>query len=125
MSQRDGFATGFIAGSVFGSLVGGVLGAMLASRINHQETDETETPIVDETPPQVKPEKAKKRQIEAGASEQRIEMARRSLEEKIAQLNQTIDEARQQLAKVNGNSTLGTSDTASATLRDRSLSKDA
>ncbi len=52
-------------------------------------------------------------------------MARRSLEEKIAQLNQTIDEARQQLAKVNGNSTLGTSDTASATLRDRTLSRDA
>lgn len=118
MSQRDGFAAGFIAGSVFGGIVGGVLGAMLASRINHQETDEVETPrIVDETPPEIKPEKAKKRQIEAGTSEQRIEMARRSLEEKIAQLNQTIDEARQQLAKVNGNSTLGTSD--------RALSRDA
>lgn len=117
MSQRDGFAVGFIAGSVFGGIVGGVLGAMLASRINHQETDEAETPILDQTPPQVKPEKAKKRQIEASSSEQRIEMARRSLEEKIAQLNQTIDEARQQLAKVNGNSSLETSE--------RALSRDA
>lgn len=125
MSQRDSFAAGFIAGSVFGGIVGGVLGAMLASRINHQETEEAETPIIDETPPEIKPERVKKRQIEAGSSEQRIEMARRSLEEKIAQLNQTIDEARQQLANVNGNSTLGTSDTANATLRDRAFSRDA
>lgn len=107
MSQRDGFAAGFIAGSVFGGIIGGVLGAMLATRINHQETEQTSAPILDETPPEVKAERVGKRQLEAGSSEQRIEMARRSLEEKIAQLNQTIDEARQQLAKVNGNSSLG------------------
>lgn len=32
-----------------------------------------------------------------------MEMARRSLEDKIAQLNATIDEVRQQLGNVNGN----------------------
>jgi prefoldin subunit 5 len=33
-----------------------------------------------------------------------METARRSLEDKIAQLNATIDEVRQQLGNVNGNS---------------------
>lgn len=116
MSQRDGFAVGFIAGSIFGGIVGGVLGSLLASRINNNEASEpAEASILNENPPEVKAEKGKKRQIEA-TSEQRIEMARRSLEEKIAQLNQTIDEARQQLGNVNGTTTLGNSE--------RSLSRD-
>jgi Na+/glutamate symporter len=116
MSQRDGFAAGFIAGSLFGGIVGGVLGSMLASRINNNETSEAEDPILNENPPAVKVERSKKRQQIEATSEQRIEMARRSLEEKIAQLNQTIDEARQQLGNVNGTSIPGNSE--------RSLTRD-
>jgi len=101
MSQRDGFAAGFLAGSVVGGVVGGVLGALLASRISNQ-ISETETPILNANQSETKAEKSKKRQMEA-ASEPRIEMARRSLEDKIAQLNQTIDEVRLSLGNVNGN----------------------
>lgn len=115
MSQRDGFAAGFLAGSLVGGLVGGVLGALLASRINN-ETSEAEALLVNADAPVPKVDKAKKRQLET-ASEQRIEIARRSLEDKIAQLNQTIDEVRQQLGNVNGN--------ASTLSSDRSLTKDA
>lgn len=103
MSQRDGFAAGFLAGSLVGGVVGGVLGALLASRISNQ-ISETETPILNANQSETKAEKSKKRQME-GASEPRIEMARRSLEDKIAQLNQTIDEVRLSLGNVNGNVT--------------------
>lgn len=103
MSQRDGFAAGFLAGSVVGGVVGGVLGALLASRITNQAS-ETQAAILNANQPETKPEKSKKRQMEA-ASEPRIEMARRSLEDKIAQLNQTIDEVRLSLGNVNGNVT--------------------
>ena len=101
MSQRDGFAVGFLAGSLIGGVVGGVMGALLASRVNY-ETSEEEAPIANSNPPEVKVDKPKKRQLEA-SSEQTIEVARRSLEDKIAQLNQTIDEVRQQLGNVNSN----------------------
>ncbi|MFB2894286.1 hypothetical protein ACE1CI_15355 [Aerosakkonemataceae cyanobacterium BLCC-F50] len=103
MSQRDGFAVGFLAGSVVGGVVGGVLGALLASRISTQAS-ETEAPILNANQSEAKVEKNKKRPMEA-ASEPRIEMARRSLEDKIAQLNQTIDEVRLSLGNVNGNIT--------------------
>lgn len=103
MSQRDGFAAGFLAGSFVGGVVGGVLGALLASRITNQAS-ETEAPILNANQSETKAEKSKKRQMEA-ASEPRIEMARRSLEDKIAQLNQTIDEVRLSLGNVNGNVT--------------------
>jgi Na+/glutamate symporter len=116
MSQRDGFAAGFLLGSVFGGIVGGVLGAVLTSRINKETDEATSNAILDETPLEVKPERTKKRQLES-SPEQKIEMTRRSLEEKIAQLNQIIDEARQQMGNVNGNTVMGSSE--------RSLSKDA
>lgn len=103
MSQRDGFAAGFLAGSFVGGVVGGVLGALLASRISNQAL-ETEAPILNANQSETKTEKSKKRKMEA-ASEPRIEMARRSLEDKIAQLNQTIDEVRLSLGNVNGNVT--------------------
>lgn len=101
MSQRDGFALGFLAGSLLGGIVGGVLGTVLATRINNEPLEE-EAPALSETPPEAKAEKPKKRQLQA-SSDQTIETARRSLEDKIAQLNQTIDEVRQQLGTVNGN----------------------
>jgi gas vesicle protein len=100
MSQKDGFAAGFLAGSFVGGVLGGVLGALLASRINNQAS-ETEAPIL-ANQSETKAEKSKKRQMEA-SNEPRIEMARRSLEDKIAQLNQTIDEVRLSLGNVNGN----------------------
>lgn len=93
MSNREGFTSGFLAGAAIGGLVGAVLGVVLSRR-----TAETSSPELSE----LKPTKGKQRQIEA----ERIESARLSLEDKIAQLNDAIDEVRQQLGSVNGNLSL-------------------
>ncbi|MGH2413023.1 MAG: hypothetical protein ACRDEA_04905 [Microcystaceae cyanobacterium] len=90
MSQREGFAGGFFVGAIIGSIVGGVLGATLTSRLSQDNSDEKESLL--------KPRK--EAQLN---SEESIEVARRSLEDKIAQLNLAIDDVRQQLGAVNGN----------------------
>jgi Na+/glutamate symporter len=91
MSQKDNFGSGFVLGSILGGVVGGLLGTLLANR---NETANTEKKVV----------------IEQGglpldfSSEESMEVARHSLEDKIAQLNLAIDEVRQQLGSVNSNS---------------------
>ncbi|NES97922.1 MAG: hypothetical protein F6K32_22465 [Desertifilum sp. SIO1I2] len=96
MTQRDNFVSGFLFGSVVGGVVGGVLGALLVSRRNEEAllNEETRNALEAKTPGKTKPLKA--------TDDDRIETARRSLEDKIAQLNETIDEVRQQLGNVNG-----------------------
>lgn len=85
MSQRDGFGTGFLLGALFGGVVGGIAGAIAASKIKEtadprkQEWLEEEEPLSFDT-------------------EEGMEMARRSLENKIAQLNGAIDDVRQQMS---------------------------
>lgn len=110
MSQRDGFASGFLAGAIFGGVVGGVVGALIASRQDNQLPPDEE-PKLSSGGKDTKPAKttAKRRQFQPSEAES-IEMARRSLEDKIAQLNETIDEVRQQIGNVNGNSTPTSSD---------------
>jgi gas vesicle protein len=93
MSNRDGFAGGFIAGAAVGGLVGAVLGVVLSKRGGEALlTDPSEA-------------KARKRSNGKGSQleDERIEVARLSLEDKIAQLNQAIDDVRLQLGDVNGN----------------------
>lgn len=91
MSQKDNFGNGFVLGSIVGGVVGGLLGTLLATR------NETAAPKQDltfeEGEPPIK-----------FTSEENIEVARHSLEDKIAQLNLAIDEVREQLGSVNGNS---------------------
>lgn len=89
MSQQDNFGNGFVIGSIVGGIIGGVLGTVMASR-------------------QEKKSLAKEKSlIEAGTqtkftTEESVETARHSLEDKIAQLNLAIDDVRQQLGSVNG-----------------------
>lgn len=98
MSQRDGFASGFLAGAIVGGLIGGIMGALVA---NQRDTeDEAEKSLLKAKRSEAKAIKGKKRQLN---SEESIEVARRSLEDKIAQLNTAIDDVRQQLGTVNGN----------------------
>ena len=116
MSQRDGFGSGFLAGAVVGGVFGGVIGALIASRRDPELLTEEEAELTDS---QVEAKKiaAKRRQMKASESESNgIETARRSLEDKIAQLNATIDDVRKQLGNVNGGSPQATND--------RSLPKD-
>ncbi|WP_017318546.1 hypothetical protein [Mastigocladopsis repens] len=103
MSQRDGFASGFFAGAIFGSVVGGIVGALVVTRRDPEQAIEEEAQM---TTNSVEAKKAaKRRQIKASENESmEMEIARRSLEDKIAQLNATIDEVRQQLGNVNSNS---------------------
>jgi TolA-binding protein len=100
MSQRDGFASGFFLGAFVGGILGGVLGAVVISRRDAELADEqTESTNNPNSGHKVTP---KKRQMRAAADESaEIEIARRSLEDKIAQLNDTIDEVRNQLGTVN------------------------
>lgn len=100
MNQRDGFTSGFIAGTIVGSLLGGAIGALLvAGRSSELAADaDRRNPNLSEG----NNNKRQRRQFKAANSDQSIELARRSLEDKIAQLNETIDEVRLTLGQVNG-----------------------
>ena len=87
MSQQDGFGSGFVIGSIVGGVIGGVLGTLLASRQDNKSRAEEQSLIEAGTQTQFN-------------SEERIEVARHSLEDKIAQLNLAIDDVRQQLGSV-------------------------
>jgi hypothetical protein len=91
MSERDNFAGGFILGAILGGIVGGVLGATLASQRNRFPFAEDATTL-----PGTERAKQKKRPLQSSA-QPNVELARRGLEDKIAQLNDAIDEARQRL----------------------------
>lgn len=97
MSQQGNFIGGFLLGTVVGGVVGGVIGALAASRLNQEPTEaDASFSKLDKAD---KP--AKRRQLKA-PTEQNMEVARRGLEDKIAQLNDAIDDVRQQLGTVNG-----------------------
>ncbi len=118
MSQRDGFATGFFFGAVVGGVVGGVLGTIVASRNNGELLAAQEEGQIPTSPTEAKKASFKRRQMKASETDSvEMETARRSLEDKIAQLNATIDEVRQQLGNVNSNS--------GQAVNERPLTKDA
>jgi Na+/glutamate symporter len=105
MSQQgDKFAGGFIAGTIFGGIVGGLVGTWLAQRLQQQD-ESTESSLSGNAADMAKEQLKKvKRRILSGNDEVSMEEARQGLEEKIAQLNTAIDQARQQMSKVNGSS---------------------
>ena len=86
MSERDGFSGGFLLGTLVGGVVGGVIGAIAASRQKNPNQGLTFNPDNPQTD---------------SDNDESIESARRSLEEKISQLNFAIDDVRQQLGGVN------------------------
>ncbi|AFY39000.1 hypothetical protein Lepto7376_2739 [[Leptolyngbya] sp. PCC 7376] len=87
MSQRSGFGSGFLLGALFGGVIGGVAGAIAASRVKQQAASRDEDWIEGEEPLQFD-------------AEENMEMARRRLENKIAQLNGAIDDVRQQMTVI-------------------------
>jgi hypothetical protein len=97
MSQQDNFIGGFLAGTVVGGIVGGILGTLVATRLAQKEALESG----DARASKLESKPAKKRQLKP-PTEQSIETARQGLEDKIAQLNEAIDDVRQQLGGVNG-----------------------
>ncbi|MBW4659163.1 MAG: hypothetical protein KME15_10845 [Drouetiella hepatica Uher 2000/2452] len=95
MSQQSNFFGGFFLGAIVGGVVGGVVGVVVTSRLSQAENPGAESF------PRIDPRTGKKRPLKA-STEQGIEVARRGLEDKIAQLNDAIDDVRQQLGTVNG-----------------------
>lgn len=94
MSQRDSFLGGFLLGTVVGGVVGGILGAVVSSRLTQDEASPEDFPKLKD--------KAVRRRSFSPPTEQSIEAARRGLEGKIAELNEAIDDVRQQLSSTNG-----------------------
>jgi gas vesicle protein len=93
MSNREGFTGGFLTGVLLGGAIGTVAGLVIGSR-RGQEEDEL---LLNS---QGSPEKASENQDQSANPEENIEANRRNLENKIAQLNEAIDEVRQQLHSV-------------------------
>lgn len=107
MSQPGNFLGGFLLGTVVGGVVGGVVGTLAASRLPQSDRK------LESGKAEIKA--AKKRQLKA-SPEQSMEVARRGLEDKIAQLNDAIDDVRQQLGTVNG--------TVNEGIRERTISSE-
>ena len=102
MSQQDNFSTGFLLGAVVGGVVGGVLGSILVKRL---PDDEVTVEKREQLPEVKKPAKRPLRSAPVNQEEQALansDTARRSLEDKIAQLNDAIDDVRDQLKRVSG-----------------------
>ncbi|MGP0128292.1 MAG: hypothetical protein ACTMUB_03190 [cyanobacterium endosymbiont of Rhopalodia musculus] len=87
MSQRDGFSGGFLAGIIVGGMVGGIIGALVGSRLEKNPKEDRSSLL-------------KSTKDEKLDTETNIEMARRRLENKIAQLNLAIDDVREQFGQV-------------------------
>ncbi|MEO0948221.1 MAG: hypothetical protein AAFY11_08775 [Cyanobacteria bacterium J06641_5] len=90
MAQREGFGNGFLLGSLVGGIVGGIVGAVLVSRSTEGddggEGDLFRAPTA----------------IDASDAESLAVDARRSLEEKISQIDRAIEDVRQRLGSENG-----------------------
>ena len=94
MSQQDNFVGGFLLGTLVGGALGGVVGALAASRIQAAGQ---------RSPSQLKSDDGSLGFGEFDeATEESMEAARLGLEDKIAQLNEAIDDVRQQLGGING-----------------------
>ena len=95
MSQQDNFVGGFLIGTLVGGALGGIVGALAASRIKSGSKAKSSLPKVEG-------------ELAFGefddTDEDSIEAARLGLEAKIAQLNDAIDDVRQQLGGINGHS---------------------
>jgi len=107
MSQQNNFLGGFILGAVVGGAVGGVLGVLTASRLPRKKLQSQADALARRTlkRPAEKPP--------TPPTPQSIETARRGLEDKIAQLNDAIDDVRQKLGTVNGSPAAEVSDRVS------------
>lgn len=97
-NQGDRFLGGFLAGTVFGGIVGGLVGSYLASRLEDSLLADEEGDEKSSLEGTLK----NARNLLRRSDNLDIEDARQGLEDKIAQLNDAIDKARQQLGHENG-----------------------
>jgi gas vesicle protein len=89
MSNRDGFSGGFWLGTLVGGVVGGIVGVSIANqRANRIDADAESG--------RFSGERGEKRPFKSSRSRtlDRMEIARRSLDDKISDLNNAIDSVR-------------------------------
>jgi gas vesicle protein len=97
MSNRDGFGSGFWLGTLVGGVVGGVVGATIATqRANRIDAEREGGRFVGENG-EKRPLKSSRRR-----TFDRMELARRSLDDKISDLNNAIDSVRSSIGHVPG-----------------------
>jgi hypothetical protein len=96
MNDRGGFSSGFILGSIIGGVVGGVVGTLVANRVKDLD-EEMELMNLPEAEPQERRSRRSKRRLR---SIDRIEQTRRSLDDKIAELNGAIDAVRSSIGNM-------------------------
>ncbi len=97
-NQGDRFFGGFLAGTIFGGIVGGLVGTYLASRLEDSTLEDEEGSARNALEGTLR----NARNLLRRSDDLDIEDARQGLEDKIAQLNDAIDKARQQLGQDNG-----------------------
>ncbi|MGB3616357.1 MAG: hypothetical protein WBA10_21375 [Elainellaceae cyanobacterium] len=83
--QQDNFMGGFLIGTIVGGVLGGLTGVLASSRLSNG--------------PSAEHSDERSRTVNSVGS-RRMESTRRGLEDKIAQLNDAIDDVRQQLNSV-------------------------
>jgi gas vesicle protein len=87
MSEKDNFGGGFILGTIIGGVVGGIIGTVIANKNNENKSNSENNSTI------------KSPRYSMIDDEEEIENERLSLEEKINQLNNAIDDVRVSLLK--------------------------
>lgn len=95
MSQSNNFTSGFFLGALLGGLVGGVAGVLAVNRMSREDSEASLSQLSDEI----------SQNLADMSNDERMEVARRGLEDKISELNAAIEEVRQQLGSTNGHVT--------------------
>ncbi len=97
MSDRDGFGSGFWLGTLVGGVVGGIVGASIASQRANRLDEETESNRLASSSGEKRPLKSSRNR-----TMDRMELARRSLDDKISDLNNAIDSVRSSIGHAPG-----------------------
>jgi hypothetical protein len=111
MSNRDGFGSGFWLGTLVGGAIGGIVGATIVNqRVNRLEEDSDGL-----LPPG---EDGGRRPLKSRRlrTMDRMELARRSLDDKISDLNNAIDAVRSSVGQGAGDSVDSLADRSEAEL---------
>lgn len=90
MSQNN-FTSGFVAGAFLGGVVGGIIGVLASNRLRQGEAEEDFSQLSEN----------ERQRLENATAEERMEIARRGLEDKISQLNIAIEDVRGQMGSAN------------------------
>lgn len=96
MSNRNKFSSGFWLGTIIGGVVGGIVGATIANNRANRLDDELESTELPRDGSEKRPLKSSRR----SRSTDRMEIARRSLDDKISDLNNAIDAVRSSVGPV-------------------------